>query len=70
LDVQSQTLIGAYGFEQMNQVIIAYHLEATGEIRINEELDDYKLMEKSDIKPWDMGTGLALKDYLQSLNLM
>lgn len=70
LDVVSQTLVGAYGFEQMNQVIIAYHLEATGEIKLNEELDDYKLMEKSEIKPWDMGTGLALKDYLKSLNLM
>ena len=27
LTVTAQRLIGAYGFEQMNQVIIAYHLE-------------------------------------------
>lgn len=69
LDVQSSSLVGAYGFAQMNQVIIAYHLRATGEIKLNEELDAYKLMEKHEIKPWDMGTGLALKDYLKSLNL-
>ena len=68
LTVTAQRLIGAYGFEQMNQVIIAYHLEAEGSIVLNEELDDYKLVEKKDIVPWDMGTGLALKDYLASLN--
>ena len=67
LDVQSHSLVGAYGFAQMNQVIIAYHLVATGEIKLNEELDDYKLMEKGEIKPWNMGTGLALQDYLASL---
>lgn len=69
LDVHSSSLVGAYGFAQMNQVIIAYHLLATGEIKLNEELDAYKLMEKREIRPWDMGTGLALKDYLNSLNL-
>lgn len=69
LDVISHSLVGAYGFEQMNQVIIAYHLVAEGEVTLNEELDAYKLMEKSEIKPWDMGTGLALKDYLASLSL-
>ena len=68
LTVTAQRLIGAYGFEQMNQVIIAYHCEAEGSIVLNEELDDYKLVEKKDIVPWDMGTGLALKDYLASLN--
>ena len=69
LDVVSHSLVGAYGFEQMNQVIIAYHLVAEGEVKLNEELDAYKLMEKGEIKPWDMGTGLALKDYLASLDL-
>ena len=69
LDVQSHSLVGAYGFEQMNQVIIAYHLIASGEIKLNEELDAYKLMEKHEIKPWNMGTGLALQDYLKSLGL-
>ncbi len=68
LEVVSQSLVGAYGFEQMNQVIIAYHLVAEGEIKLNDELDAYNLVEKQDIKPWDMGTGLALKDYLASLN--
>ncbi len=64
LDTISQSLVGAYGFDYMNQVIIAYHVIAEGEIRLNEELDDYKLMAREEIKPWDMGTGLALKDFL------
>jgi NAD+ diphosphatase len=31
-----------YPFEQMNQVIIAYHVAATGTITLNEELDDFR----------------------------
>tara|TARA_B100000767_G_C19675077_1_gene496999 strand:+ start:565 stop:1044 length:480 start_codon:yes stop_codon:yes gene_type:complete len=68
LSVISQSLVGAYGFEQMNQVIIAYHLIAEGDIILNEELDAYKLIEKKDIVPWDMGTGLALKDFLANVS--
>ncbi len=68
LSVISQILVGAYGFEQMNQVIIAYHLIAEGDIILNEELDAYKLIEKKDIVPWDMGTGLALKDFLANVS--
>ena len=64
LDTISQSLVGVYGFDYMNQVIIAYHVIAEGEIKLNEELDDYRLMAREDIKPWDMGTGLALKDFL------
>ena len=43
LDVHGEpTLIGVYAFERMNQVIIGYHVAATGTIALNEELDDYK----------------------------
>jgi NAD+ diphosphatase len=33
LDVRSATLVGAYEFLRMNQVIIAYHVVAEGEVR-------------------------------------
>ena len=35
-------LIGVYPFEQMNQVIIAYHVPANGTVTLNEELDDIR----------------------------
>jgi hypothetical protein len=36
------SLIGAYEFLRMNQVIIAYHVAARGEIRLSPELIDYR----------------------------
>ncbi|CAH0992100.1 NADH pyrophosphatase [Sinobacterium norvegicum] len=66
LTVRSSTLVGVYPFAQQNQVIIAYHVEAEGEITLNHELDDYKIIPKDKLKGWDMGTGLAINDWLAS----
>jgi NAD+ diphosphatase len=66
LDTLDVKLIGVYPFEQMNQVIIAYHATCKGEITLNEELDGYKLLAKSKIKPWNFGTGFAVRDWLKA----
>lgn len=65
LEAYEKSLVGAYGFERMNQVIIAYHVKATGDVVLNEELDDFKLVELHELKPWPFGTGLAVRDFLQ-----
>ena len=66
LDSGAPTLIGVYAFERMNQVIIAYHVTATGEIRLNEELDDYRHVPPEQCRVWPAGTGFALRDWLRS----
>ncbi len=66
LTAESANFIGLYPFHEMNQLIIAYHLEAHGDIQLNHELDDYKLLDKADVKHWPFGTGLAVKDWLLS----
>ena len=43
LEVPSLDLIGVYDFQRMNQVIIAYHALARGEVRLSPELAEYKL---------------------------
>jgi NAD+ diphosphatase len=59
------TLIGAYAFAQMNQVIIAYHIQASGEIRLDEtELAGFKIVPVDQLKPWPFGTGAAVRDFL------
>jgi NADH pyrophosphatase NudC (nudix superfamily) len=60
------TLIGAYPFERMTQVIIAYHVPASGVIALNEELDDYKHVPYERCRVWPSGTGLALRDWLRA----
>ena len=43
------TLIGVYDFQRMNQVIIAYHALARGEIRLSPELAEYRLYAPADV---------------------
>jgi NAD+ diphosphatase len=66
LSVDSLSIIGAYDFQRMNQVIIAYHVVARGEIRLSPELAEYKLFEPKDVVCWPAGTGYALAQWLQS----
>ncbi len=58
------SLIGAYPFERKNEVILAYHVQATGEIVLNEELAEFRLIAPEKLRPWDFGTGLAVRDWL------
>ena len=60
------TLIGVYPFEQMNQVIIAYHVPANGTVVLNHELDDFRHVPLGECSAWSGGTGLALRDWLRS----
>ena len=64
LDATSCDLIGVCAFEQQNQVLIGYHLKAEGNIVLNEELDDFRMMQPDRIKPWDMGTGILIQQWL------
>lgn len=66
LHVLESSLVGVYAFPEQNQVIIAYHIRAAGEIKLNHELDEYKIVPKDQLKGWDMGTGLAINDWLAS----
>jgi len=56
--------VGHYGFPQMNQLIIAFHVKAEGEIRLNEELAEFKLLLPEKVRPWPTGTGHAMRDWL------
>ena len=65
LDALSTQLVGVYPFSRMNQVIMAYHVTATGPITLNDELVDYKLVEPARCTAWRAGTGFALRDWLR-----
>ena len=65
LEVLSLGLIGVYEFQRMNQIIIAYHALARGEVRLSPELAEYKLFEPTDLVCWPAGTGHALAEWLR-----
>jgi NAD+ diphosphatase len=66
LSVDSVALIGVYEFVRLNQVIIAYHVVAHGEIVLSPELVDYRTLAPASIKCWPAGTGRALADWMRT----
>jgi len=66
LEATELNLIGVYDFQRMNQVIIAYHAVAHGEVRLSPELAEYKLYDYDAVKCWPAGTGYALADWLRA----
>jgi NAD+ diphosphatase len=56
LDASELNLIGVYDFQRMNQIIIAYHAVASGDVVLSPELVDFR----------PSSTGYALADWLKS----
>ncbi|HEY4072694.1 MAG TPA: NUDIX domain-containing protein [Herbaspirillum sp.] len=69
LDAGEIALIGVYEFMRKNELIIAYHVKASGTVRLSPELLEYRLVEPSDLLPWRAGTGYALADWMHSRGL-
>lgn len=61
--------VGNYPFFEQNQLLVVYHLRAFGEISLGKEIAEVKLQPASEVKPWRMGTGPALRDWLQRRSL-
>ena len=69
LDVEKTELIGVYEFTRKNELIIAYHVIASGTVELSEELVEYRMVEPAKLKPWRAGTGLAVADWMRARNL-
>ena len=70
LQVSALKLIGVYDFQRMNQLIVAYHAVAHGEVRLSPELAEYRLFTPETVRCWRAGTGYALADWLRSRGYM
>ena len=66
LQVDALNLIGVWDFQRMNQIIIAYHAQARGEISLSPELVEYKLIAPEEVRCWPAGTGQAMATWLRS----
>jgi len=67
LDCTIEKFVGHYTFKRMNQIILAFHVIGTGDIVLEDELDDVKIVPFDKVKTWPGGTGKALKDFLEGL---
>jgi ADP-ribose pyrophosphatase YjhB (NUDIX family) len=64
LDGKIERLIGVYDFAQRNELIVAYHVRAEGPIALGAELEAFKEIDPTVLKPWPFGTGHAVSDWL------
>ncbi|MES2040853.1 MAG: NUDIX domain-containing protein [Pseudomonadota bacterium] len=69
LDVDEITLIGVYEFIRKNELIIAYHVKASGTVSLSPELLEYRLIEPEKLRPWNAGTGHAMADWMRKRGL-
>ena len=56
--------VGHYSFFEKNQILFVFHVIVSGEIVLNEELAEIKLVSPDKLKPWSKGTGPAVRDWL------
>lgn len=64
LAARTATLVGNYPHAVKNEILLAYHVHAEGAVTLNEELAEYRLIAPENLRPWDTGTGYAVRDWL------
>ena len=55
LDGERMEFIGCFSLFEMNQIIIAYWVSATGDIRLGDEIADIKALSVEELKSWKFG---------------
>ena len=69
LDVVATHIVGNYIFERKNEVMLCYHVVATGTVKLGAELAEYRRYRPESLKPWKRATGLAVADWMRSRGL-
>jgi NADH pyrophosphatase NudC (nudix superfamily) len=69
LDVVEAHIVGNYIFERKNEVMLCYHVVATGTVKLGAELAEYRRYKPEELKPWRRATGLAVADWMRSKGL-
>ena len=69
LDTVSLSPIGNYPFEQKNEVMLCYHVVASGEVLLGDELREYRRYKPHELRPWPRATGLAVADWMAARGL-
>lgn len=70
LQAISATLIGLFPFSRAGQIIMAYHVLANGEIVLNEELDDYKIVQREELLGYENNLRFEVQEWLNKLSVL
>lgn len=66
LEGELVSLIGVYPFPMRNEVIVAYHVRASGTPTLGDELEAFKAIPVEKLRSWPFGTGLAVEAWLRA----
>jgi len=69
LDVIEINVVGNYIFERKNEIMLCYHVVATGTVKLGAELAEYRRYKPAELRPWRRATGLAVADWMRSRGL-
>ena len=69
LDARESHLIGNYIFERKNEVVMCYHVVATGSVQLGRELAEIRRQKPAELRPWRRATGLAVADWMSARGL-
>ena len=58
--------IGHFNLEKMNQLIIAFHLEVVGEIKLNSEIAEFILVSSDELEAYDFGEFALTKNVVDT----
>jgi NAD+ diphosphatase len=69
LDAHEVNFLGNFPFAKLNQLMIAFHVKALGDVVLNEELDMHKFVNKEQLLGWTTGNRFEIGEWLANLRV-
>lgn len=66
LSANEPRFLGCFSFHQANQLLLGFHVRASGILVLSDELEESRLVERERLKPWPFGTGVIVRSWLES----
>ncbi len=70
LDATETDFLGMFPFSAANQILMAYHIKAKGNIELNEELDEVKIIQRSELNGYSKTGKFEVQKWLNELNVL
>lgn len=58
--------LGCFSFHQANQLLLGFHVRASGSLVLSDELVESRLVARERLKAWPFGTGVIVRAWLES----
>ena len=70
LEATSFSFVGNFAFDQMNQLLIVFHMHASGTITLNHELDDFRIVSKDKLIGWNQSQTFQVSEWLKQMRVL